>query len=303
VKEYLMKYSKYLSSDDLESKKRNFSENIDKLLITTYIKNQDKNIYSEYSSMWKRYKTIQEEIPSNFLKELPKTAERVPNICNLLFELIERHKSVSDQENFLRKVNEDFPSLYKGYSNLFWFILDKQKNVTGTVRIFNNSNIDSYIRAIVTNPSNDIRFRGRESFQYSYEKINSLEIVDQEEITYKNGRLGGIQKCFKGRTIMWSLEITDNNQWKYSYYFEGLLVKTITYTSQQDSYEYDFKNGVNLTLKELDEKIERVRELARKEDFYNANSLAQDARDNNLPSDLKQNVILDDLIYKLNYRY
>jgi hypothetical protein len=302
VKQYLIKFSTYLNSDDLERKKRNFTENIDKLLISTYIKNQYKDVYTEYSEMWKRYKSIQEEIPAAYLKELPKTAERVTNICNLLFELLDKNKTASEQENFIKKVNEDFPLLSNGYSNLLWFILDNKKNVSGTVRIFYNSNIESYVRAIVTNKRNDSRFHGRESFQYDYEEINALEGIDQEEISFKNGTFGGTTKCYKGRKLVWSLEIKDDGEWKYSYYIDGGLAKIITYTSKDSYYEYEFRNGINLTLKELDETISYIRSLAIQESYYDANRIAKEARNNKFPPDIPQNVALEDLLYKLRLK-
>ncbi len=298
VEKYLIKYATYISTAELDKKKSRFSDAIDILIVSNNIKTQDKSIYTEYSALWKDYNAIKNDLSSDYLKELSRTKNYFTPICNLLFGLMQKNKSLADQENFLNKVRLDFPNLmYENpYKNEMWLIIQKQKNCTGTVRMFN----DDFLHAIVTNKNNSKRFSGREF--YNYQDI--LADIDYSDVSYTDGIFQGIHIAYKNKKKLWMLDNSRNYEWVFTYFdANGAKEKTMTYTSETDFYEYDWENEINTSLKYLDDVIREAKIKGSKGEIYDALTITRSARDNNYPEDLLQNRQLDELIRKLEDNY
>ena len=99
---------------------------------------------------------------------------------------------------------------------------------------------------------------GRNFYVYKSSDYQSLKGITYEEISYLNGRLNGISKAFMGSSLDFTLNMGSNGPKDIGYYQKGKLVVSTTFLPNYKEYSYEFENGVNLTLKKVDENLASV---------------------------------------------
>jgi hypothetical protein len=166
---------------------------------------------------------------------------------------------------------------------------------------------------------NDIMNR-KNQYMYKGNSYNALEKIDFEELSFQNGKLSGTSKSFSQGKLSFQLfmnlvseEVLNNNNKKeiftssepkeISYFQEGNLVKTIHFIPACancrpafETYEFEFENGVNITLKALDQKIAEGNSYLKAANYEMAISTLEEARKNKFPAAITQNMLLDKAI-------
>ena len=94
------------------------------------------------------------------------------------------------------------------------------------------------------------------SFNYKSTKYQSIEGSTYEELTFKNNEIQEI-KVFKDNNLQTQLKFSSgySNMNEASYFINGKLVLTDFMQFASKLYSYEFEDGVNLSLKQLENKI------------------------------------------------
>ena len=94
------------------------------------------------------------------------------------------------------------------------------------------------------------------SFNYKNNQYQSIEGSTYEELTFKNNEIQEI-KVFKDNNLQTQLKFSSgySNMNEASYFINGKLVLTDFMQFASKLYSYEFEDGVNLSLKQLENKI------------------------------------------------
>ncbi|MFN5879579.1 MAG: hypothetical protein ACK44B_11970, partial [Flavobacteriales bacterium] len=312
IMNYLITNDAFLGADKRNSKKKNITQAIENQLIKECIKNDPKNTYTEYSTLWKRYVLLADDrsINTNFT-EFSRIGEYQIKIYDVLFNRLKEANTPEKQSAWKVKTLSDFPTLEDkskkingNQADVFYAVLEGQKKGTGLVKLYNIT----YIRQLMRDNS---AFKEIKSdYTYKGYSNSSMYSITAEEFTFSNGKIEGPVKVYNGQLLEFSAVIGPNYKPKdISYYQAGKLVKT-TYFKNLDAekeeifemrglkkyYSYEFENGVNLSLKELDQKIKEGNALVKQQRYDEAISYFREARNNDFPSSVSQNSQLDKLI-------
>lgn len=257
MQNYIIKYldvnTFYFSQKELEEKKVNISKVIDNQLVKEFIKKDSKNIYSDYSKLWQAYVKMKNEIPNGYLNRMDQTISFQSKICDLLFNKIKEVTSKEKQKLFVDKSMLDFPELdtESKSQNLIISILEKTKNGSGLVKLYDVAYISHYL----SNLSEGNVLKGVNSYTYRNADYEALNNITYEELSFSNGKLNGISKCFQHSTLAFSLNMSYGISKELSYYQNGKLAKTMYYPTNGNPYYYEFDNGKNLTLQIINDVI------------------------------------------------
>ncbi len=294
MKDYIIKYldlqKPYLNSKELEEKKIAISKAIDAQLVKDNIKKDPKKVYQEYSNLWKAFNKLKNEVSQDYLPEITNTLSFQPKICDLIFTQLKDANTNDKQKVLIDKITSDFPQLdlYEKDKNILVTVIENANNSSGSVKLFNVGYLPYYFN----NMSERNALIGRSLYQYKNNDYQALKNITYEEIGIANGQLNGAVKCFQNSDLDFSLNIANGNPKEISYYQNGKLVKSLYFLPNYKTYEYEFENGVNLTLKSLDSKIEEGNNYLKSGNYDQAISIFENAAKNDYPSAISQNTTL-----------
>ncbi len=313
IKNYLNPNETVLDENTISERRKKIRTNLENLIIQENIKNDHINKNENYSKLWHRYIEItsDSEIP-NDIKSFEKIKNYQVEICNLLFITLQEAITFEKQSSWKEKSLIDFPKLElfnntpSNPKDILHTVLNNQKNGNGQIKIFNSN----YLMGLTQESKNDNGLISKfKSGNYEYREVtfNALSESNYQELNFKDGVFSGMSKAFKDNQLLFTFETNKKNEMsdEISYYKEGKLIKTINiskgFTSEgacvvNYSFEYEFENGVNLSLKYLDEKIRQGNEYLKNGDFTKSISIFEDSRKNNFPSSTPQNLQLDKCI-------
>lgn len=294
MKDYINRYldvqKSYFSSKELDDKKISISKSIDNQLVKDNIKKDPKKVYQEYSNLWKAFNQLKNEVPQDYLPDLQSTISYQSKICDLIFTQLKDANTSDKQKVLVDKITIDFPQLdlYEKNKNILITVLENTNNSTGSVKLFNVGYMPHYFN----NMSERDALIGRNFYQYKNTDFEALKNITYEEIGITNGQLNGVIKCFKNTDQDFSLNISNGNPKEISYYQNGKLVKTLYFLPNYKTYNYEFENGVNLTLQELDKKINEGNSYLKAGNYDMAISTFENAAKNDFPTTINQNTTL-----------
>jgi hypothetical protein len=286
VKSYLIPNTSYLSKPELDIKKSNISKALDAQIIKENVLKDTKKTYEYYSNLWKSYVRIKSEISSDYLNSLDQTRAYQSKICDLLFAQLKEVGSEVKQKEFITKINIDFPGLNEVDPTLnpIFTVLSNTKNGTGLLKLFNAGYLPYYFE----NMSERNALIGRSNYNYRGSEYQSLRGITYEEITFTNGIFNGVSKCFIGTQLDFSMNIAANFPKEISYYQGGKLVMTTTFLQDHSEYSFEFENGDNLTLKELDVRLAEGNSYLKSGNHDQAINILQSCLSHNYPTTLPQ---------------
>ncbi|MFM7681641.1 MAG: hypothetical protein ACKO7P_02735, partial [Bacteroidota bacterium] len=290
INKYLVVQKSYLSSKELDEKKIAISKAIDVQLVKDNIKKDPKKVYQEYSNLWKAFNQLKSEVPQDYLPDLQSTLSYQSKICDLIFTQLKDANTSDKQKVLIDKITVDFPQLelYEQNKNVLITVLDNLNSSSGSVKLFNVDYIPNYFN----NMSERDALIGRNFYQYKGNDYEALHNITYEEVTVANGQLNSVIKCFQNNNLDFSLNISNGNPKEISYFQNGKLVKTLYFLPNYKTYNYEFENGVNLTLQELDKKINEGNSYLKAGNYDMAISTFENAAKNDFPSTISQNTTL-----------
>jgi hypothetical protein len=307
IANYLEPNKEFINNDEFSDKKERLTRTIENIIFKQNITNNSLNKYIEYSNLWKSYiEIIRNGRVNQYLTSFPKITEYYAKICDELFNGLKKIDTEENQNKWNEKTQIDFPYLEEekefynqasaeltdfliknkgSKNNIYFIILNLCKNADGKIKLHNVN----YLK----------NFSGKDWTNYTYKqnKFEALDKSDYEELNFSKGKLFGASFSYTNKLPTFSISFDKNKIiTEISYYQEGKIIKTLYFLDENNFYEYEFEKGVNLTLKDLDDKIAEGKGFMKTQSYEDAISVFEKARNNNLPNNSTQNVILDNSI-------
>jgi hypothetical protein len=256
MNKYLIPNASFFNNTELEERKSKISKAIDNQLIKENIKNDPKKTYEYYSNLWKSYTAVKNQNIKNYLNHLELTYGYLPKICDLLFIKLKEANTPEKQALLVSKINSEFPDLdiYDSIKNPLISVLENTQKGSGIVKLFNVG----YIPHNFNNMSERDPLIGRDYYIYKDSTFQALKEITYEEVSFNNGQLNGVSKCYKGSQIDLSLNMVNNSVKEISYYQGGSLVQTTFFPVNERNYYYEYENGTNITLKVINDVLAKL---------------------------------------------
>jgi hypothetical protein len=301
---------KFVSSQKLDDKKSRLTKALDELMIKELGALNSNIDYSAYSKMWKKYISLADNKDIKpFINSFSQTESYSDEICDVLFNTLKEANTKEKQKVWEEKTLSDFPkfdslpymvsSNGKIINNIFIRVLDLQKKGTGIIKLYDINFLKHH------NPSIKTKYTFKDQ---TYECLSNINI---EELNFSKGKLSDTYRAFRDNVIDFSITIKEREN-SYirdiSYYQNGKLVNTTYYPDDYNDYfnpyepgsklnlndySYEFENGINITLKGLEQKNKEGLELMKQGNYSDAWTILKKARENNIPKNISQNVALD----------
>lgn len=261
-KEIFIPYQSFISADTISKRLSVLEERLDHLII----KENDidpKNKYSSFSNVWKKYQLVLGENP-NF-SNLDLCASYKSKIADLLIVEISKLATESKQTDFLTKAALDFPQYCEVnvgedvQPSLIKSIIVNNEKYIGTLKLYNQGFIQNHLSTTWEGDP----LKNFVGFNYKGIEYSNFRNSTYEEVTLKNGVINEV-KLFNQKTPLCSYTILPNGFTQIDYYNDGKLVRSDFYDSKV-RYHYEFENGVNLSFRDLENRIKKAdAELANK---------------------------------------
>ena len=243
---YLQNFKNFIGEETYKSKNAIISKTIDNQIV---LENNPKQLwnYNEYSKLWITYIDVSTKYKNKLLTlDISKAYDL--KISSELFALLIKISDANKHAEFLQKASIDFPELSNTKDLILITILQKSSNKNGNLKLFNQA----YVPYLISkNKLYDVT-----SFNYKSTKYQSIEGSTYEELTFKNNEIQEI-KVFKDNNLQTQLKFSSgySNMNEASYFINGKLVLTDFMQFASKLYSYEFEDGVNLSLKQLENKI------------------------------------------------
>ena len=270
--QYLLKFKGFLSNDELKKKTKEVSLKVDGILIKKLL-NSKKNNYDTYSEFWKTYVKVKKE--NKNLTDLSRSLNKNKNIANLLIRKLYELKSETAQGKFIEQAKIDFPYLDgQTYNNspTIKNIVQLADNFTGTLKLKNQGYLINHLK---NSYEGDV-YKNLKGFTYKNQNYNqTYKKGNVEKITMKNGQvtqlivLEGSKKIIDAKFKLNRTRQTLKYK-SISFFIDGKLVKTEFSNINNVNYFYEFENGKNLSLIELEKKVKEADQVLNQANYDRA---------------------------------
>jgi hypothetical protein len=293
---YLVPKAQYINSSSttsVEIKKQSITKAINSQIQKEFL-GVGGSEYDKYSRFWKRYIDLKSTVSSNYLGEIESVIQSKNKICSVIYDRISSYKTMEQQKDLNSRLNSDFPK-FSDSPNLVFYVLD---NLIGLrdieIVLFNQR----YLPYYCTKPKYVTVCRMLDGLTYDGVAYNPFSNADGELISIKSQKVSSY-KAFNGSDLI--IDFKENavdGGWRVDLYNKNELIKTI-YKSENTNYAFDFKGGINLSLKQLDESIMEGDRHKNTGDYNLAMTTYKSALNNTFPSSFKQNIELKKRIENL----
>ncbi len=277
---YLQKFKNFIGEETYKSKNAIISKTIDNQIV---LENNPKQLwnYNEYSKLWITYIDVSNKYKNKLLTlDISKAYDL--KISSELFGLLIKISDANKHAEFLEKASIDFPELSNTKDLILITILQKSTNKNGNLKLFNQA----YVPYLISkNKLYDVT-----SFNYKNNKYQSIEGSTYEELTFKNNEIQEI-KVFKDNNLQTQLKFSSgySNMNEASYFINGKLVLTDFMQFASKLYSYEFEDGVNLSLKQLENKIKEGDAALAQKNYNSAIDLYSNTCKNDYPTNIPLN--------------
>jgi hypothetical protein len=274
----------YIDDTDFKNIKNQYANKIDKL-VSNDISTKNNLNYNDLSKIWNEYNNIQNKYSlyfSNF-----ETKEKVKQkIIDHLYSNICELVNDKEQNDFIEKVNNDFPKIVANKELILPLIVDKSNKANGTIVLHNKKYL---------NTPNSLGYQITNKYtSFTYKGINSdiLASCNKVKLVFKDNFVNEIS-LFDNELRVANFFFKSNNLAEINYHNDGNLAKAIYDPSSAQSYFYEFEKGVNLSLKDLEQKILKGEEEMNKNNYDNAIEIFSNGCKNSYPKNIDLNKRLE----------
>jgi hypothetical protein len=288
-KDYLLKYQLNLNADTVNSKTDRLTKLIDKQII----KENDtdpKNKYLSYSKVWKKYAEVSGD--NKNLIGLQQCEAYLPKISNILLSEIAKLMDEAKQNSYLKKAENDFPMFVNRVESetpvpFVNIIIDNAIGYNGFIKLYNLKFVENRL----IESSEREALKSIVGFEYKGEYFSNYKDATIEEVTLKNGQISSI-KLYNGKNLLLTGNYNGNISSECSFYLNGKLVKS-DYSDKNGFYSYEFENGVNLSLKNLENKIKEADAEVTSKNFDKAIEMYTTSCSNDFPKSIPLNMRIE----------
>jgi hypothetical protein len=237
--------------------------------------------YTNFKNKYKKYNDLTSLLQIDFLRG---------DIAIILFNKLKSATDQSTQSSFLDEAQKTFIDIYeennwKKNLPISYHILIEARGKNGSIKLYNQQYVKNHLEHLGEAGS---EFTDIYNYNYKGQKYKALENVDYEEFEIKEDVYVKVKLYYKG-----SLVVESDNRFKSDFYKNGQLVKTKFHkwdnNGNRIGYEYEFENGVNLTLKELSQKLDEAEKLTAQKEYQAAVTKFESCR-NSFPQDIPENI-------------
>jgi hypothetical protein len=299
VENYLLKFKEFLEPSVLDSKNQLISNAIDEQIIKENNPKKTYN-YEEYKKLWSTYMLVYTKF-GNELKTFEKCENYRAKIANELLLAFNKLSNETSQKQFLVKSEIDFPGFATKEESFLVNMIDQSNNKNGVFKLYNHN----FIGWRLEHTWEGDPVKGKDFVEYQGKEYPTLTNLNYEELTFLNDKLIQI-KLFNNKTPLVDLKYYDD--WtklgEASFYLNGKLVRTEFTPNRNTYYFYEYDNGVNLSLQELERKIANGDAELSYQNFDRALEIYTNDCKNDYPSNIAQNIRISNSITKArNQKY
>jgi len=270
---------------------------------------QGQSSYENLSKLWKRTVEFESALGQYFyLTSIHDTY--APKIFNAVFEKLKATTSKETQKECYLKSIEDFPNLIytnRTLNNSIVYVLSQANYKNGKIVLFQNSYLLNYVNSKNNNMvNNEIEFT-LQTNKNNYEAIygasgnNVTDSKYSEELYFSNNLPSGTQNAYSGKTPLFQVNYSNGLiHGKSVFYENGKVRKEIYCNNGAVEYYYEFKNGVNVSLQQLSQKIAAGDKAFYAKNYSEALRIYQSECRNAYPETVAENVRIKAAIDKTN---
>lgn len=282
---YLLKFKDFLDVQTFNSKNGLISKTIDNQIIKENNSNQVWN-YEDYKKVWKKYIEISEKF-KNKIEILENSENYRIKISNELISLLSKLEDANKQNDFLTKAKNDFEKLSTEKNEPFIItIFNNSNNKEGAYKFINQNIINYKFEKLSTkDPLINIK-----RFNYKGKEVQTLENLTIEEYLFINNKIKQI-KLYNGKSILCETKYDDDFYTidEISYFLNGKLARIDYFPGNKTTYFYEYENGINISFKELEEKIKSGDLALSQKRYDDAIDILSNNCINNYPSNIPLN--------------
>jgi hypothetical protein len=284
----------FIDAANFENYKKQIQEAVDQLIVSNAEKDKS---YETMKSFWTEYQDIQSKYYEK-LGSFSKCFSLKNEIYSILYSNLLNKKTENEQTTFLNKATDDFKGLGKcdgsnPNESIVGCIIANANKPDGTIKLFNQQFLKK-------------RYQWQGDLHYLLfynDKDVSTWDVDYEELTFKENREVKLD-AFKAKKPVLKAKFDNCDQggrcaYEASFYNNGNLIRTQVSDKNEKMYYYDFENGVNISLKNLDNKLNDADRALALNDFDKALNILNNDCKNNYPGNVAQNQRLQNSIVKV----
>jgi hypothetical protein len=299
ITEILWKYAK--NSKSYETKMKSSVNAIQDLLVVNSHVNEKRD-WDSYSLLWKSALDYEGRIGYSGKFDKIRTKYE-PIIKNEIFNKFKQTKNYEEQDVLLNKVSSDFPQLIPNQKNTLYYIIEEATNKNGTIKLYQNSYLIEKYKNYERASKNLVEAEIVKVIQPNMNSDMLHNVAEKdfyEELTFVNNNLHGTQNAFMGVKPVFSINYNYGElNGEATFYENGKKYKSCFCSNDYVDYTYEFKDGVNLTLKELSDKIKLGDKAYNNKDYDEALRIYQYDCNNKFPPDVAENIKLKAAINKV----
>lgn len=278
--EILIPYQSVLSGVDRERLTNLLNAEVDKAIVRE--KSNPTDNFKSYTNIWNFSQELSKEYSNlNYLQQCRSYGAK---IADLFLAEMGKAKTEIEQTKLMSKysgavVNFDYLGPTE---NFFVSCLHRTNSYTGSFKLMNQGFLTNYLAHSAEG----------DNLKNFYE----LTQGNLEEINLSNGQIIGF-KMFANDSPIATYEKQPDGTLKYARYSRGGLIKEEFYNySKGINYTYDYENGKNKSLQDLDSKVSNAETVLKSGNYQEARRLLTTVCKNNYPKSVSQNVKITDLI-------
>ncbi|MFM7078426.1 MAG: hypothetical protein ACKOYC_01400, partial [Bacteroidota bacterium] len=237
--------------------------------------------------MWEHKHKIEKEIAT----PLEKMTSRFQSpVCNSYFTLLTTSISLETQ----KAISESFVNTFYELASTeeIRFILDNTPNKNGTLKIFGVNYMVGNLKTMLNDTySDEITYQ---SVTHSLKTPGAIETLSWVDNQYR-----GLQTVSNEKGKFYEINFTSYPTYDQEHFFkDGLIAKSSFYSDEGLLYTYEFMNGKNLTLAELQSQIDVGDNAFKEKRYEDALGVYISLLENPYPASTPQNDYLSKAIKK-----
>lgn len=234
-----------------------------------------------YVKIWNVTQYIYKNNPN--IQNLPKCEENSMELARFILNDLNKQKNGTSQTELIKYYESILIDFSKFGTNDDFLLrcIKRAENLSGNFTLYSQNFLTNYLKS---NPNNKL-----------LNKLSNLPQGNLEHLTFSKGAITYYDVSLNQQKI--ATYLLHQSEATIKYYEDGSIIKESHFDlNGRELFEYKYKDGVNTSLKELDDIIARVRVSMSLKNFDESINVIYSALRNNYPKDLSQNMELNKLL-------
>jgi Fic family protein len=288
-------FQKYIVPNQAESWIEQYDKSLKASIENTLIAENKSSTIEQFAMHWKKVVSFEQSV--KFKMNSYRSSFREA-LSNLYFEQFKRINSASSQDSLVASFLASFES-YEPWADgkddsedFINHIFSTAKNKNGAVNLYNSAYLVNYLTANVPGFSKEYTYKGA---------TNVLKkISEKAAMVFNANQLINNVTTHDAGELEFQLNFTSYPNYNLiSFYHKGSLILEKHMLDGKLNYAYEFENGVNISLKALNDLIKSADKALTENKLEESQALLKKAQ-NSFPADLAENIQLGIISKKCN---